>query len=220
VVLSTKVYATHPEMALVQTIRSLPNADVGVVSDAGTDPQHDVHCFWVEADDFEAFEAALDADTTVASFSAVAGTEERRTYQIEYSDEAKLVTPVVTAAGGLVAESRSHADGWVLQLQLQDRETLYELDAFAEDADMRFEVLELHEAADGEVESGFGLTEPQVEALVSAYVQGYYDEPREATLETLADLLDISQTAVSGRLRRGSAALIEETLVDGDDEDE
>jgi len=217
-VLSTKVYATHPDLALVQTIRSVPNVEIGVVSDAGTDPQHDVHCFWVETDDFEAFEAALDADSTVASFSAVAGTEDRRTYQIEYSDEAKLLTPFVTEAGGLVAESYTHADGWVLQLQLQDRETLYELDAYAETEDIRFDVLELHEATDGEeVDSGFGLTEPQVEALVSAYLHGYYDEPREATLETLADLLDISQTAVSGRLRRGSAALIEDTLVESDE---
>jgi predicted DNA binding protein len=215
-VLSTKVYVEDPDLALVQTIRSLPGVDVGVVSDAGTDPQHDVHCFWVETDDFEAFEAALDADSTVASYSALAGTEERRTYQIEYSDDATLVTPVVTEAGGLVVDSHSHADGWVLQLQLHDRETLYELDGFAEDEDMRFEVLELREAADGEVDAGPGLTEPQVETLVSAYLHGYYDEPREATLETLADLLDVSQTAVSGRLRRGSAALIEDTLVDGD----
>jgi len=217
-VLSTKVYATHPDLALVQTIRSAPNVEVGVVSDAGTDPQHDVHCFWVETDDFEAFEAALDADSTVASFSAVAGTEDRRTYQIEYSEGVKLVTPVVTEAGGLVLESQSHAGGWMLRLQLQDRETLYELDAYAEREDIRFDVLELHEADGEEVDSGFGLTEPQVEALVNAYLHGYYDEPREATLETLADLLDISQTAVSGRLRRGSAALIEDTLVDDTDD--
>lgn len=217
-VLSTKVYATHPDLALVQTIRSAPSARIGVVSDAGTDPRHDVHCFWVETGDFEAFERALAADSTVASFSAVAGAEARRTYQIQYSDDAKLVSPVVTEAGGLVLETHSHAGGWVLQLQLKDRETLYELDAFAEAEDIRFEVLELHEAETGEVDSGFGLTEPQAETLVSAYLQGYFDEPREATLETLADLLDVSQTAVSGRLRRGSAALIEDTLLDDEDE--
>lgn len=218
-VIATRVYVEHPDLALVRTIRSLPEVDVGVVSDAGTDPDHDVHWFWVEAPDFEAFEQALAADHTVASFSAVAGTGRRRTYRIEYSDAAKLLSPAVTAVGGLVLESRSHATGWELRLQLQDHAALDDLDAFAAAEDIRFDVLELRQAEDGGADQEFGLTEPQIEALMTAYLQGYYDEPRETSLAELAALLDISQTAVSGRLRRGSARLVEEVLVDADDAD-
>jgi len=216
-VLSTKIYVEHSDLALVETIRSLPDADLGVVSDVGTDPQHDVHCFWVEADDFDAFETALTADHTVASFSEVAGDADRRTYQIEYSDAATLVSPVVTDAGGLVLESRSRGDGWELTLQLADRSVIEALDTFARAEDMRFEVLEISESETGDIDTEFGLTEPQVEALVNAYLHGYYDEPREAVLTDLADLLDISETAVSGRLRRGSAALIDATLLESDE---
>ena len=216
-VLATTVYVTHEDIALVPTIRSMPDAAVGVVTDAGTDPQHDVHCFWVEAADFDAFEAAVEADPTVASFSALPGSDDRRTYHVEYSDDATLVTPVVSRAGGLVLESRSYLDGWRLALQLPDREALYELDTFAKREDLRLDVLELQEAECDGFDPAFDLTEPQVEALVGAYLQGYYDEPREATLDDLATLFDISRTAVSGRLRRGSAALIEEALLDADE---
>lgn len=218
--ISTKVFVEHPDLALVPTIRSTENVDVDVVSDAGTDPQHGVHFFRFATADFEALERALDADYTVASFAQVARTDERRTYRVEYSDDAKLVTPAVTDVGGLVVESHSHDTGWVLELELQDNETLYDIDAFAREEGIQFDVLELHQSADVDADTEFRLTEPQIEALVSAYLNGYYDEPRDISLEGLSELLGISQTAVSGRLRRGSARLIEETLVEPDEDEE
>ncbi|MXR19670.1 helix-turn-helix domain-containing protein [Halobacterium bonnevillei] len=216
--ISTRVFVKHPDLALVPTIRSLPDVDLGVVSDAGTDPQHDAHFFWVETRDFEAFERELAADHTVESFSEIAQTESGRAYRITYSDEAKLVTPSVADVGGLVMESRSKDDGWLLELQLQSHDALYDINAFARREDVRFDVLELHQAEDTDVDSGFPLTEPQIEALMTAYVHGYYDEPRSILLSGLSDLLGISETAVSGRLRRGSARLIEATLVDSEDD--
>lgn len=216
-VISTTVYMEHPDLALVPTIRAVNDVDVGVVSDAGTDPQHDVHFFWVEAGDFGAVEGALDADHTVDAFDAVAEANGRRTYRIEYSDRATLISPAVVAAGGLVLTSRSHATGWKLELQLPDHQTLEQLAAAAEAEDVRFDVVELHQAEDGDTDPEFGLTERQIEALVTAYLHGYYDCPGEASLDDLAELMDVSRTAVSGRLRRGSARLIEAALVETED---
>lgn len=216
--ISTRVFVTHPDLALVPTIQSLQDTDLGVVSDAGTDPHHDAHFFWVESPDFEAFERALEVDHTVDSFSEVTQTESGRAYRITYSDEAKLVTPSVTDAGGLVRKSRSQDDGWMLELQLQNHDALYDINSFAREADVQFDVLELRQTEDADVDSGFPLTEPQIEALMTAYIHGYYDEPRGIFLSGLSDLLGISETAVSGRLRRGSARLIEATLTDSEDE--
>lgn len=219
-ILSTTVFVEHPDLALVPTIRSLQNLDMGVVSDAGTDPQHGVHFFWVETADFDAFERELDADHTVDSYAELARSADQRTYRIEYTDDAKLVTPAVIDTGGLVVESRSQDTGWTLELELQNHDALYEVDAFAREAGIEFEVLELHQTEDSDANHGFRLTEPQVEALVTAYVHGYYDEPREISLDGLAEILEISPTAVSGRLRRGSARLIEEALVEAERDDD
>lgn len=216
--ISTRVFVKHPDLALVPTIKSLPEVDLGVVSDAGTDPQHDAHFFWVETSDFEAFERELEADHTVDSYSEITQTESGRAYRITYSDDVKLVTPSVADAGGLVMASRSKDDGWMLELQLQSHDALYDVNAFARQAGVRFDVLELHQADDANVDSEFPLTEPQIEALMTAYIHGYYDEPREILLSGLSDLLGISETAVSGRLRRGSARLIEAALVDSEDD--
>lgn len=216
--ISTRIYAEHPGLALAHTIRSLPDVTVGVRSDAGTDPVHDGHIFWIEAEEFEVVDETLAADPTVAAFSTVDHADDRRTYRITYSDEAKLLTPAILDMGGLTQEARSHANGWILQLQLQDHDTLVGLDHFAEAHGIHLEILDLNQDPTITNRLNYGLTDRQTEALLAAFEHGYYDEPREISLEELASILDVSNTAVSGRLRRGSARLVEEALIDDEDD--
>ncbi|KAB1188657.1 MULTISPECIES: helix-turn-helix domain-containing protein [Haloferax] len=56
------------------------------------------------------------------------------------------------------------------------------------------------------------LTGPQFEALQLAYVEGYFDDPRRTTLDTLAQELRISRQALSGRLRRAFDTLAADAL--------
>lgn len=213
-VITTRVYVEHPDLALAHTIQTCKGVDIGVVSDAGTDPQHDVYTFWIETSDFAAVEATIEEDHTVASFEAIVETEGRRTYQIEYSEEALLISPLVGEVGGLVRNTESRSRGWELELELDDHESLYRLHERARERDIRLEVLDVLQTEDTGGDTEFGLTETQIEALVAAYVHGFYDEPREISLEGLAEILGVSPTAVSGRLRRGSARLVEEILMD------
>lgn len=218
-VISTRVYIEHPDLALAHTIQSLPEATVGVVSEAGTDPDNDVHFFWIEGADVSAVEAAFDADHTVGTYSLIVEKENRLTYRVKYSGVAKLVTPAVMELGGLTLFSRSHRDGWLLELQFQDHEGLYSLNEYANEEGMQLEVLQLqHDIAphDGR---DFDLTESQREALVAAFKKGYYDDPRKISLEELADDMGISTTAGSGRLRRAAARLIENALIEDEREE-
>lgn len=213
-VITVRVYAEHPDIAMAETIRSLPDVTIRVVSEAGTDPQNSVYLFWFEAPDYAELEATLTADHTVDDFSVVLETPNRRMYRIRYSDEAKLLTPAITGGSGITIESESQDNGWMLQFQLQDHDELYALREYAIEEGITLDITELRQTAETQDRSDYGLTEPQREALVTAFVHGYFDEPRETSLEELASLLDISSTAVSGRLRRGSARLIEAVLLD------
>lgn len=217
-VISAKVYVEHDKIALAPTIRSLPDANVSVVSEAGTDPVHEVYFYRFEASDFEEVESVLDDDDTVADYTPIVDTGNRRTYRVEYSDDAKLVTPMVSEVGGLTLSSERHANGWVLELQLRDRDGLYELSESADESGIHLEILGIHDTEGTYDREDFGLTESQQEALLAGFVNGYYDDPRETSLVDLAELLDISPTALSGRLRRGSARLIEQVLIEDDRE--
>lgn len=216
-VIATKLYLEHPDLPLTPTIRSAADVDLGVFSEAGTDPEHDVYIFWVEAPDFDAARRALEEDHTIESFSVIVEGDDRLTIRVEYTDAAKLVTPVITQVGGLTVEARSYSNGWMTHAELPDHEALFELNEIANDDGIHLDILELYQGGGTNDRSEYGLTEPQREALVSAYLQGYYDVPRRASLEELATTLDVSVTAVSGRLRRGSAQLVDEVLAEDSD---
>jgi len=218
-VVTTHVYAEHADLALSDTIRSVAEADIGVVSEAGTDPQHDVYYFWVEAPDFDAVDRALARDHTVADFSVILEARRRRTYGIEYSDRVKLLSPRITELGGITLASESRSRGWELRLELPDHEALYGINEYAREEGIHLDVLELQQTGEREPSAERfdpGLTESQREALVGAFLQGYYDEPRGTSLEELAELLDITPSAVSGRLRRGAAQIVEAVLIEDD----
>lgn len=59
---------------------------------------------------------------------------------------------------------------------------------------------------------GDGLTDPQREALRTAYERGYFDIPRAASLEEVAAELDITPSSLSERLRRAQVQVIERTV--------
>ena len=66
----------------------------------------------------------------------------------------------------------------------------------------------------------YGLTEAQRDALVLAVEGGYYSIPREMSTNDLGRALEISDQAVTERLRRAIATLTENTLVRATDADE
>jgi predicted DNA binding protein len=56
------------------------------------------------------------------------------------------------------------------------------------------------------------LTDAQFEALGLAYAEGYFEEPRAATLEELAAEAEVTPQAFGGRLRRAVASLVAERV--------
>lgn len=218
-VIETKIFVEHPDIPLADTIRSLTNVDVGVISNAGTDPEHDVYFFWVEADDFDLVEATLADDHTIDAVTPVTDTGDRRTYGIEYSDDATLITPGIVDAGGLTLSATSYLSGWKLHLEFPDHDSLLSLNEYVNAEGMTLEILELQQRDAPLQETADDLTESQRAALVGAFVHGYYDDPRRTTQEELAEILDISSSALSGRLRRGAARLIEAYLLTDEDAD-
>lgn len=215
--ISTTLHLEHTDLPLTRVIRSVPDADIRVVPDASTDPDHATHYFQIAAPDFSEIETCLGDDHTVETFSMISETVDGRIYLIEYSDRVVLVSPTVVEVQGLVLESRSRKGGWELRLQLAGYDSLYELRDYIEEHGFEYGITEISQATESGLQSENDLTEPQIEALVCAYRDGYFDKPREASLEDLSSVLGVSQAAVSGRLKRGIERIIEKTLIENDD---
>lgn len=211
--LITTLDITHPELALTPTIRSSDVEEIRVIPQSATDPETGKFFFLVKGLT-EGFEETLDSDPTVCEWTCVADAENSRVYRMRHPDEAKLISPETIELGGLMLEASSTDLGWTVRLQLPDREALAELWEFCEAEDIAFKLKRMYRQEGwGDGESG-ELTAEQNDALVAAYEHGYFEEPREASLADLAEKLDISPTAVGGRIRRGTAELVKTTLLD------
>lgn len=216
----TEVRFVHEHGALADTLNALPEVDVTVVRDARTDPEHDVYAIRFDGGELDDLEAVLEADHTVRDVTPMPGFDDQRLLGIAFAPETKLLNPKVTNEDGFVIEARgSNARegprGWHERWLLPDGEALRTIWEHARRNGFEFEVLELrqHGNPNRDFHGSDVVTAPQREALTTAYEGGYFTEPREMSLEELAETLDISPTAAAGRLRRGLKAMVEATLI-------
>lgn len=208
------VRAEHPEIVLTQTVAHDRSAKARSVSEAGTDPTLGKFFYHIESSDFDRFEDGLQRDSTVADFERIIETrDEKAIYSFEYTDEAKVLTPVISAANGVVLDMENDESAWILTVWMSERTDLAQLWDYAHRNGIDIELLRVNEYASlGQTDAG--LTDIQRDALLAALEIGYFEEPRNATLGDLAADLDISQPAASGLLRRGIKRLIVSSIAD------
>ncbi|MFC6941656.1 helix-turn-helix domain-containing protein [Salinirubellus sp. GCM10025818] len=218
----TEVRFAHGDGALADTLAALPDVDVTVIREASTDPGGSVYLLRFDGDigGYEELEEVLDADHTVRAAEPMSGFEDQHLWGVEFSAEAKLLAPKVTNEEGFVLDARSSdldggRRGWHERWLVPDREALHEIWEGAREEGFEFEIIEFRSQGrtDPEYPGGGAPTDEQREALLAAYEHGYFAEPRETSLEELAEVLGLSPTAVGGRLRRGMRSLVGMTLV-------
>lgn len=215
--ITATVHIEHDRLALLPTVRSLEDVRISVVEQGSTDPGSTVFPFLVEYDDRETLEASFETDPTVADYELVEWVEDAGVYYIEHTEETKLISRAVTDANGFLIHSETENEGWLVRMLLPDRTALNAVWEHAGEHGISLDIIEIHGNERAGTGSSFGLTEEQRTALTLAYEKGYFVEPREMSLDELADELGLSSTAMSGRLRRGMRNLVAATLV-GEDE--
>lgn len=208
------VRVEHPDIVLTKTVAHDRSSTVESVLEAGTDPTSGRFFYRIRSSDFHRFEDGLRSDHTIGEFERVIETGDGEAiYSFEYTDEAKVVSPIVSATNGVVLEMENDGTGWILTVWTPDRKNLAPLWNYAERNGVDIELLRVNEYASlGSTDAG--LTDSQREALLVALEAGYFEDPRDATLSDVAAELDISQPAASGLLRRGIKRLVVSSLVD------
>ena len=102
-------------------------------------------------------------------------------------------------------------DGWY---ELDFTGTRGEFDAFRagiEASGFEHELVSLVESGGDDSEENL-LTERQREVLEAAMREGYFEVPRESSLEDVADKLGVDKSTASGVLRRGEARVLKRFL--------
>jgi len=208
------IQVEHPDIVCTKSVTYDQSSKVMSVSEAGTDPASRIFYYYIESSDFDRFEDGLRNDSTVADFERVIEARDQEAiYCVEYSGEGILLSPVISAANGVVLDKENDGSSWQFRIWMTERADLRHIWDYAQQNDIDIELLRVNEYASlGDTDAG--LTDSQREALLVALETGYFEEPRNATLGEVAAELDISQPAAGGLIRRGVRRLIISSLLD------
>ncbi len=207
-----EVELQHPELLLTPTIQQCPEMAIKLEYQLIATGGEYVLLFHVRGEDFEAFEAAIGVDPTVTDVSTVIETSTFRVYRTRLVSSEYLVLATAVEMGLRLLEAVSGDSGWYAVLELPHIEALHSFRAFCLELGVSVSIRKLYHIEADQAGSEFGLTPSQREAITTAYEAGYFNQPRDTSLEGVADKLDISSSAAGGRLRRGLRTLIKETL--------
>ena len=201
-----------PKLALWDTLERVPDARLELLEEVGTDPERPFLVLRATGVDFETFERALADDETVADFEHYAEFDDSRIYRLQISAATELVIyPIWVEVGAASQEARWEDGWWWDRVRYPDREALGTVRNWFADHDVEFEMAALYDE-DDRPRTATVLTPVQRDTLETALDMGYFDVPRQATIDDVADRLGVSSQAISERLRRAHRHLVEHHL--------
>ncbi|WP_227378840.1 helix-turn-helix domain-containing protein [Haladaptatus halobius] len=171
---------------------------------------------WASGGDFEVFQKAMQDDPTVNNVTVIEESADRVLYQVIWHDEfVDLINEMIDQHASIV-EAKAHGEKWRLQLRFIEEDQVSTFRDHFTERGYSFQANKISFST-APRQRTYGLTTEQRDTLVTAFQRGYFNVPRDFSLEDLAEVFDISSNAVSQRIRRGSANLIEHALIIGTD---
>lgn len=158
------------------------------------------------------FDAQLDQDPTIEHPKQIVAFEDRTVYRLDANTERIPLPRVFVDVDGYVVDAQSNNSGWVVRAHLPSRDAITTVREYFRSREIDFQVIRLFNADAIDRMELAGLTEKQRDLLLSALYNGYYDIPRRASQEDLANQFEVSTSAISKQLRRAVSQLVVSSL--------
>jgi predicted DNA binding protein len=166
---------------------------------------------WVATDD-PSFLIDIALDTpSVDSIAVLSETKTGALCRVCWSSAADGIQEILTKQNVTLLDAIGSSDGWQFRIRFPDHDATTRFREACDERSISYEVRRIY-SVDEFPSKQYGLTTEQREALSTAFASGYFRVPRETSLSELAEILDISPQAASGRLRRGLERMLETTL--------
>ncbi|ELY55423.1 MULTISPECIES: helix-turn-helix domain-containing protein [Natronococcus] len=166
---------------------------------------------WLSGASRSELEAGLEAASPIEEYTLINGSEEEWLYNVRFSSETTDLFELVLEEDGTILDASAVDGSWVLNIRVQDRSDASSIYDELEDRELEPTIIRLYETDNGN-RSQAGLTERQYETLVAAANHGYFEIPREVSMQELSEELEVSHQALSERLRRAYRSLVTSEL--------
>ncbi|ESP86949.1 helix-turn-helix domain-containing protein [Candidatus Halobonum tyrrellensis] len=214
--MATIVRGTVPanEFALAHSLETIPDLefDIERIVDSGEDAV--MPMLWVRGASADRIEEVFEDDSSVQNVMVLAEFDDESLLRMEWVDNIKLLLQMLTNSEATILDAIGRERRWQFRVFYPERKLFSKTHDFCDQHGLTFEVDSVRQM-DGEPAGRYGLTTEQYEALVKATRRGYFSVPREITLEELAEEMGVSHQALSERIRRGTEALVDDTLFIG-----
>ena len=197
--------------ALQETFDELPELEIRMEHVVGTQQGEVMPFVWLTGADEEDVERVLREDPSADDVRKIDEEDEALHYELSFTDGLHVLAEILFEKDGTILEVQGHDGAWQLLLRFPNRADFADAYETLREYDFEPELLDVH-SLDADSENPHELTDEQYEILVAAHEMGHYDVPRDTTLESVADRLDISRQAASERLRRAHREVIDEYL--------
>ena len=168
--------------------------------------------FWVRGTEVDDIENAFDPHPGVREIRLVDSVKDEYLLRVEWEIAYDDVLTVLAETEVPILNATGTNQQWTFEVRGDDRPDIAAFQQRCQKLDIPVTLTELHALTPVDTAAETGLTDAQQEALVLAYERGYFESPREVTLEELGEELGITQQAVGSRLRNGTRHIVGSAL--------
>lgn len=176
--------------------------------------------FWVRGTVVDDIENSFSGHPGVADIRLVDSVADEYLLRVEWALEYSSVLSALVETEIPLIKAIGTNQQWTFKVRGDHRSDLAAFQQCCREQEIPISLTEIHALTPVETATEEALTETQQEALVLAYQRGYFESPREVTMEEIGNELGISQQAVASRLRRGIKHILGSTLPETDQPNE
>ena len=167
----------------------------------------------IRNDERDLFERSVRDHSAVTEIKLVSTEEDETLYALDWEPSDASLLRRILDLDAVLLDATGTADTWGLELRFPTHEALSAFQDFYVEENIEVTVERIYNPTKADAGPWYGLTPPQRETLATAVEAGYYSLPRQTSTQELADMFDISDQAVTERLRRGISTLVRSTLL-------
>lgn len=172
-----------------------------------------VPLFSVYDGDIDEFRRQVRDHPSVESLNEVSAHGDHVVFALDWDVARDVFLQGLLETGAHVLNATGSTDAWEFELRFSNHEALGEFQEYCSNAHIPLEVGRIYNPTKPGSGQWYGLTTAQKDTLVRAVGAGYYAIPRRVSTKDLAEVFDVSDQAVTERLRRAIATLVNNTLV-------
>lgn len=166
---------------------------------------------WVTTHDHSQFREAVEGDHSVESLRLVEKEGDVALYHFDWQPESGAFLDCVSQSDAAVLDAKGTSTRWQFTLRFDTHDHVRQFQEGCANRDIQLSIDAVTSGSVGDSPNEL-LSPCQRETIELALQRGYFDVPRRTTMVQLADELDISDQAVSARIRRGIKKLAQRKL--------